>query len=74
MKVTKKINPKNYKLWNSRFYKYFSDSFCYFYGSENFDATSPFYMALIVFILKMITYYFHEKYGIYINMADLIKK
>jgi len=31
------------------------------YGSENFDATSPFYVALIVFILKMITYYFHER-------------
>ncbi len=31
------------------------------YGSENFDVTSPFYVALIVFILIMITYYFHER-------------
>ena len=31
------------------------------YGSENFDATSPFYVALIVFILKMISYYLHER-------------
>lgn len=36
-------------------------SFVISYGSENFDATSPFYVALIVFILKMITYYFHER-------------
>ncbi len=31
------------------------------YGSENFDATFPFYVALIVLILKMITYYIHER-------------
>ncbi len=32
-----------------------------YYGSGNFDTTSPFYVALVVFFLKMITYYFHER-------------
>tara|TARA_Y100001936_G_scaffold114911_1_gene112597 strand:- start:516 stop:947 length:432 start_codon:yes stop_codon:yes gene_type:complete len=31
------------------------------YGSENFDTISPLYVALIVLILKMITYYIHER-------------
>ncbi len=31
------------------------------YSSENFDLTSPFYVAFIALILKTITYYFHER-------------
>ncbi len=63
MKVTKNrsiLKTISYRIVG--FINTFLISFCVIsYGSENFDATSPFYVALIVMILKMIAYYIHER-------------